>query len=234
MKLNDFFDCVYYINLNKRIDRKNKFWQLNKNILDIQRTIRISAFDASNQKNNTDFESIINARSAISLSYMQPFLHALKNNFNEILIFEDDAEPFFTEASLIHKYLVNANELNYEIMFLGGTVQSPLNRASPNLFNLKGNILATQAVCFNNRNSIFNQFNQFPSDFESMRNFLLLNNGCCMDTIIGEKLTQQRPSFITDKLLFGQYESFSDIEAQTTSYNKDMINRFSRFALNEI
>mgnify|MGYP001456544858 FL=1 len=55
-----------------------------------------------------------------------------------------------------------------------------------------------------------------------------------MDTIIGEKLTQQRPSFITDKLLFGQYESFSDIEAQTTSYNKDMINRFSRFALNEI
>ena len=55
-----------------------------------------------------------------------------------------------------------------------------------------------------------------------------------MDTIIGEKLTRQRPSFITDKLLFGQYESFSDIEAQTTSYNKDMINRFSKFALNEI
>jgi hypothetical protein len=233
MKLNDLFDCVYYINLNKRIDRKNKFWQLNKNILDIERTIRITAFDASNQKNNTDFTSIINARTAISLSYTQPFLHAVKNNFNQILIFEDDAEPFFTDASLINKYLTDANELNYEIMFLGGTVQSPLDRASANLFNLKGNILATQAVCFNNRNSIFNQFSQFPSSFENMRNFLLLNNGCCMDTIIGKKMTQQRTSFVTDKLLFGQYESFSDIEAETTSYNKDMINRFLKFANNQ-
>ena len=59
MKLNDFFDCVYYINLNKRVDRKNKFWELNKNILDIEKTIRIPAFDASNQKSNTDFASII-------------------------------------------------------------------------------------------------------------------------------------------------------------------------------
>ena len=234
MKLNDLFDCVYYINLDKRVDRKNKFWQLNKNILDAERTVRISAFDASNQKNNTDFISIINARTAISLSYMQPFLHASSNNFNEILIFEDDAEPFFTCPSILKEYLINANQLKYEIMFLGGTVQSPLDRASSKLFHLKGNILATQAVCFNNRNNIFHQFNQFPLDFESMRNFLLSNNGCCMDTIIGEKFTQQRSSFITDKLLFGQYESFSDIEAQTTCYNKDMINRFSKFALNEI
>ena len=232
MKLNDLFDCVYYINLSKRIDRKNKFWQLNKNIIDINRTIRISAFDGSNQKSNTDFASIINARTAISLSYIQPFLHALKNNFNEILIFEDDAEPFFADASLVNKYLLNANELNYEIMFLGGTIQSSLDRASQNLFYLKGNILATQAVCFNNRNRIFNQFNQFPRDFESMKNFLLSNKGCCMDTIIGEKLTRERTSFITNKLLFGQYESFSDIEAQITSYNKDMINRFTKFALN--
>lgn len=234
MKLNDFFDCVYYINLNKRVDRKNKFWELNKNILDIEKTIRIPAFDASNQKSNTDFASIINARTAISLSYMQPFLHASNNNYNEILIFEDDAEPFFTDPSTLKEYLINANQLKYEIMFLGGTVQSPLDRASPKLFHLKGNILATQAVCFNNRNNIFSQFNRFPLNFQNMRNFLLSNNGCCMDTIIGEKLTRQRPSFITDKLLFGQYESFSDIEAQTTSYNKDMINRFSKFALNEI
>jgi hypothetical protein len=55
-----------------------------------------------------------------------------------------------------------------------------------------------------------------------------------MDTIIGKKMTQQRTSFVTDKLLFGQYESFSDIEAETTSYNKDMINRFLKFANNQI
>lgn len=234
MKINDLVDCVYYINLDKRKDRREQFWKHNGIFLDKERTVRIPAFDASNKKNNTDFESIINARSAISLSYIHPFIHAQANGFNEILIFEDDAEPFFEDLNVFKSELNAAKESDYEILFLGGTVQSNLYRNDKNLLKLNGNILATQAVCFNNRNKIFDQFLNFPKDFPSMRKFLIANNGCCMDTIIGQKLTQIKKSFLTSKLLFGQYESFSDIEAKTISYNSDMCKRFKLFCNNDI
>lgn len=230
MKLNDLFDCVYYINLDYRKDRNDKFWQLNNKFLDENRTVRISAIDGRNTKHNTHFESIINARSAISASYIKPFLHALENNFNEILIFEDDAEPLNLEIQEIKDNLSSANQAGYEILFLGGTVQSKLNKTSSNLFELKGNILATQSVCYNNRNNLFNEFSAMPKDIDRMRAFLLKNGGYCMDTIIGSYFTKIKKSFLSSRLLFGQYESHSDIEAKTTKYNADMQSRFEKYS----
>ena len=111
MKLNSLFDCVYYINLDFRKDRNEKFWALNKKFLCREATIRISAHDASNsgQKNNQpDWQKIIIARAAHATSYSSVFKHALSKGFKNILVFEDDAEPFFSEVSTFLKIFNSA------------------------------------------------------------------------------------------------------------------------------
>ena len=230
MKINDLFDCVYYINLDARKDRDDKFWELHDGLLDKQTTKRISAFDARNFSCNTDYNGIVNARAGISVSYIKPFLDALDNNFKEILILEDDAEPFFESSSELSDAILSANSRAYDILFLGGSVQSNLTRECEDLFRLDGNILATQAVAYNNRNNFFERMLKFPKEHEEMVPFLSNNGGICMDTIIGQFLTKEFNSFLSSKLLYGQFESLSDIEVLVTAYNPDMKRRFEEFS----
>lgn len=229
MKINDIFDCVYYINLDARKDRNDKFWELHKNLLDKDSTKRISAFDARNTTCNTDYNGVVNARAAISVSYMKPFIDAVENNFNEILILEDDAEPFFNHPEELNESLESSNREKYDILFLGGSVQSRLNKRNSELFKLEGNILATQAVAYNNRNNLFGQMSRFPQEHQAMVSFLSQNGGICMDTIIGAHLTKKFNSFLPTKLLYGQFESHSDIEVLVTAYNEDMRRRFDKY-----
>ena len=70
MKINDSVDCVYYINLDARKDRDEKFWELNGELLDRSNTKRISAVDARNFSSNTDYHGVLNARGGISVSYI--------------------------------------------------------------------------------------------------------------------------------------------------------------------
>ena len=229
MKLNDLFDCVYYINLDHRTDRKETFWKLNGDLLDVDRTVRISAINGINKKHNRDYESIITARAAISTSYLQPFKHALQNNYNNIMIFEDDADPMFDSLKEFEIYKNEAEKNQYEILFLGGTVISKLNKFSENLYKLSGNILATQAVCYNNRNNIFQEFSRLPQNLKDMKTFLKSRNDTCLDTLIGKHVTKKRTSFLSNRILFGQYESHSDIEAKQTSYNSMMLSQFKKY-----
>ena len=229
MKLNDLFDCVYYINLDHRTDRKENFWKLNSHLLDAERTVRISGINGINKKHNRDYDSIITARAAYSVSYLKPFVDALKSNHNDILILEDDADPMFDSVDHFKRYKQEAEKNEYEIFFLGGTVISRLNKFSENLYKLSGNILATQSVCYNNRNNIFQELSNLPQNVEDMKKFLISRNDFCLDTLIGKHFTKTKNSFLPNKVLFGQYESHSDIEAQTTSYNNMMLSQFKKY-----
>jgi len=231
MVLNDLFDCVYYINLDCRQDRKQKFWELNLKYLDESRTKRISAVDARNTISVYDFYGLMGARAGISSSYILPFIDAAKNNYNKILIFEDDAEPLFSDISDVEKCIKDAEQSNYSILFLGGSVQNKLDKWSNNLYQLNGNILATQAVAYNNiSQNVFDSFLKFKDfSLEDMKRFLINNGGCCMDTIIGQHLTKKYFSYVSSPLLYGQHEDFSDINCKKESYTAEMLKRFNDF-----
>jgi hypothetical protein len=229
-KINDFFDCVYYINLDSREDRKDKFWSLNKEFLDEEKTVRIPAIDARNTTNCHDYYGIMKARTGISLSYLKPFRDAAKNKYNKILIFEDDAQPLFSNLSQFEKSIKDAEQNDYSIIFFGGSVQSKLLPHDDSLFKISGNILATQAVAYNNLSQgIFEEFLSFEDSFEWMIKFLISHGSVCMDTIIGEGMTKKYTTFLSNPLLFGQYSGHSDINAQEESYNSEMLERFEKF-----
>ena len=230
MKLNSFFDCVYYINLDFRKDRNEKFWDLNKKFLCKEATIRISALDASNlgQKNNQlDWQKIMIARAAHATSYSAVFKHALSKGFKNILVFEDDAEPFFSEISTFLKIFNSAFTNNYEMLFLGGTILSKLSKVNEFLYLINGNVLTTHAICFYNRNSIFEKIANIAPTFEiGIKN--ISKNNLATD-MVTSALSKFHKSFFPCEILYGQYESFSNIEGRKANYNDSMFENFKKF-----
>ena len=230
MKLNSLFDCVYYINLDFRKDRNEEFWALNKKFLCREATIRISAHDASNsgQKNNQlDWQKIIIARAAHATSYSSVFNHALSKGFKNILVFEDDAEPFFSEVSTFLKIFNNALTNNYEMLFLGGTILSKLSKVNEFLYLINGNVLTTHAICFYNSNNLFEKIASIAPTFEiGIKN--ISKNNLATDMFTAH-LSKIHKSFFPFEILYGQYESFSDIEGKKTNYNDAMLQKFKKF-----
>lgn len=229
MNINDLVDCVYYINLDDRVDRDKEFWDLNKSFLDKDKTQRISAYNAKNTASNTDYVNLMRARSAHMISYTAPFVKALEQGHNEILIFEDDAEPFFEDVSELELFISEANTNNYDVLFLGGTIQSKLNKESANLYRVLNNVFTTHAIVFNNRNGIFNKMADMHKPFDDIYH-AFSSSGAASDLILST-MTLEYTGYICSKLLYGQYESYSDIDAQSVSYNSDMLDRFNKFCL---
>ena len=230
MKLNSLFDGIYYINLDFRKDRNEKFWYLNKKFLCEERTIRISAYDASNpglKKNQLDWQKIIAARAAHATSYSSVFKNALSRGYKNILVFEDDAEPMYKEVSTFFKIFDSALTNNYEMLFLGGTIQSKLLKLNEYLYSINGNVLTTHAICFNNRNNLFEKIASIAPNFETaIKNISEKNIATDMLTAY---LSTIHKSFFPCDILYGQYESFSDTDGKKANYNNAMFQRFEKY-----
>jgi len=230
MKINDLFDAVYYINLDSRKDRMEKFWELNNKFLCEKSTIRISAFDASNsglKNNQLDWQKIMTSRAAHATSYSSVFNHALNNNNKNILVFEDDAEPMFDDLSIFLKTMKSALENDFEMLFLGGTIQSRIEKINAHLYLVNGNVLTTHAICFYDKNNLFKKIAGIAPTFkDGLTN--ISQNGIATD-IVTLNLSKVHKSFFPSRILYGQYESFSDIDGKNAAYNTDMMNRFEKY-----
>ena len=229
MKINDLFDAVYYINLDSRTDRDNEFWELNNGFLCRENTIRISAFDARNPNVSGGTLPLMRARAAHSVSYSKPFRHAINNNFKKILILEDDAEPMIEDSQVMYKLIKNCQKTEYDILFLGGTIQSELTKENEFLYKVTNNVLTTHAISFCDNNNLFKTIAPLGDNYESTFNYLTRQRGCSATDLLTSELTLKYRSFFPSQLVYGQYESFSDIDGKNASYNSDMINRFKKY-----
>lgn len=229
MKLNDLFDAVYYINLDSRTDRDEEFWELNNNFLCKERTIRISAFDARNTSVADGVLPLMRARAAHSVSYSKPFRHAIENNFKKILVLEDDAEPMIKDPEEMYSLIKNCQQTDYDILFLGGTVQSQLTKENEFLYKVKNNVLTTHAISFCDNNNLFKTIAPLGNNYEATFEYLTRQRNCFATDLLTSELTLKYRSFFPKSLIYGQYESFSDIDGKNASYNNDMINRFDKF-----
>jgi hypothetical protein len=229
MRINDLFEAVYYINLDSRTDRDNKFWQLNKEVLCPERTIRVSAFDARNTNVNNGATSLMKARAAHSVSYSKPFRHAIDNGFRKILILEDDAEPIIKCPKQIFKLISNCQKTDYDILFLGGTIQSKLTKENEFLYRVKNNVLTTHAICFNDNDNLFSKIAPLGDNYAETFNYLTRKRNFFATDLLTSELTLSHKSFFPKDIIYGQYESFSDIDGKNASYNSDIISRFEKY-----
>lgn len=141
MKIKDFISAGYYINLDYREDR-NRFMQNQLNELGLSDVVKrysaVKAFDKTEYIRD-DAEKMLAATRAAALSHKNLVQIAKDNNYENILILEDDALFYNCEEykgmDIIEKALDDLNAIpNWEIYFLGANLHDvELNLISPNL-----------------------------------------------------------------------------------------------------
>lgn len=233
MKINDLFDCVYFINLKEREDRLRDFWKYNEKFLDKEKTVRV---DACNAKNTCppkvingvlaagDLQTLMQARTAHAVSYSKPFIDALEKGYKKIFILEDDAEPLFQDIEAFFFYESQAEKLGYDMFYAGGQIESSPSPAGDYLYRINNNVLATQAISFRYNEQVFEKLaglNNFNETYEYFTTHTKWGD-YSTDGMIAEELTPVTRAFISNKILFGQYAGHSDIECRETNHSRLM------------
>lgn len=143
MKIQDFFDKAYYINLDKRTDRKKLFEQEMKSVGLDNFFERVSAEDGTHETED------VKRHAYCSLTYMKLFHKIYEAGYERVLIFEDDAEfvnhPTITGLQIMENALEQISTFpDWDLLYFGGH-PSRLNLVSPNL-SQTDTILGTHAI----------------------------------------------------------------------------------------
>jgi len=156
MKIKDFITAGYYINLDYRIDRNNHMINELKTH-DLQNVVKrysaVNAFDKT-EYIREDVEKMLAATKAAALSHKNLVQIAKDNNYDNILILEDDALFYnygeYKGLDIIERALDDLSKIpNWEIYFLGANLHDPeLDLVTPNLVKCKCAV-STQAYILN-------------------------------------------------------------------------------------
>lgn len=116
MNLNNYFDKIYLINLDRQPHRLGKIWFKLKSLnIDFH---RISAVDGALMDDvNLRVENKFVL--ACLLSHIKVIKHAKENSYNKILIFEDDV--MFCENFSILIQEINKIPLSWKLLYLGAS-----------------------------------------------------------------------------------------------------------------
>lgn len=198
----DYFDNIYYINLDRRTDRLEQCWEeFSKH--SISGVERISGVEHSNPA------------VGCHLSHAKIFADALESGYDRILIFEDDVE-FFPNA--VHNLQTALRELppNWEMFYLGANLDAyPAYEIYPHIARLTG-AYATHAYAV--RRPLFRKLYAINADEGTHHN----------DVTYANEIHPQHECYLAMPLIAGQRESYSDIQGITMSSNQVFLTRLQK------
>ena len=197
MKLNDVFDKIYCINLDRRFDRWEKAKkQFDKFGIEIE---RYSAIDGNIIQNET---KLLNGELGILQSNLKIIEKAKEKGYKNILIFEDDVElidDFDTKFEKCFKQVPK----DWKFLYLGGNHVGGLHPVNKNVYKMF-NSFAIHAIAIN-----FELFDEIIK---------LLNNPEHPVDVIYGFLHRYYPSYTFKPPLAWQSEGFSDIQNEHKNY----------------
>jgi GR25 family glycosyltransferase involved in LPS biosynthesis len=130
-ELNKFFDKIYCINLDRRVDRWEECKKLfNKYNLKVE---RFSAIDGS--KNNFGLGYPYNSELAGAISHTKVIEKGKNSNLKNILIFEDDVELIDNFNNLFSKYIINLPN-DWDGLLFGGNHAEGYQQISENFIKV--------------------------------------------------------------------------------------------------
>lgn len=133
--LNNFFDKIYCINLDKRPDRwtetQKEFTKAN-----IENVVRFSAIDGSMDVRTGALSS---GELGALKSHLEIIKDAQRNQLSNILIFEDDVEFSNTFQRDLNHYFGQL-PANWALLYLGGNHISPPSFVSENLLKIHNTV----------------------------------------------------------------------------------------------
>lgn len=141
VRLNEFFDLIYCINLDDRPDR----WRyVSDHFAKFGLKGKIERFSAIDVRNDTELQrheklllenySLL-AMCGCMLSHRKIVESAKQSGLKNILVFEDDVKILETNIADIHNSLSDLARLDWDIFYLGATYLWELKAVSSNLVN---------------------------------------------------------------------------------------------------
>ena len=205
--LNDIFDNVYCINLERRPDRWEQFKKLwDPMEVKIERFLGVDSenLNYADDSYRTDYHHNI-ASISCALSHIQVLERALYCKQKEILVLEDDAQPC---ADFLEKFKVAYNELpeNYNFCYIGGTNMTAPKNFSEHL-GIATSTKSTVAYCI-------------KTDFAPLliKNIKHNIDNFAVDEIY-ENMQSKNDFYVCSPRLMHQYESYSDIVKSNVYYH---------------
>jgi GR25 family glycosyltransferase involved in LPS biosynthesis len=133
MKLTDFFDKTYCINLERRKDRWDEcLLEFNKhNLTLIERFIAVDGTELPQVTSGF----VTPSRLALVLTNIKILEEAIEKNYNSVLIFEDDIE-FTDEINLISEYFKFLPK-DWDMLYFGGNHNTHIRIEPPVIINEK-------------------------------------------------------------------------------------------------
>lgn len=204
--LNNYFDKIYLINLDKRTDRLEK---CNEEFTKICSTFtRVSAIDGSTLglvlDNNNGAVRWNSGAYALVKTTINILQDAIDNNYQRILIFEDDIEftPLF---NIIFQDYIDTLPEKYDLAFFGIT-----HTGCPNMYNTHWDRIRSAFSChaYSVGKHILPTYKRLLENLDKPIDYYT-------NIIIGSRMN----SFATHKKLVYQINGYSDIEGDY--YNVD-------------
>ena len=204
--INEYFDKIYCINLDKRIDRwKNCEEQFNKFNISVQ---RISAIDGhpSHIKVNSPVFKTRAGLVGCGLSHIKIFEDAKKENFKQILILEDDI-MFIDNFNEKFSNIINQIPDNWDMIYLSGNNDAKRNiliKISDNIYKtnytLSTHSYAIKSYMYDILTNVINKWNR-P-----------------LDRSFAEEIHPIFNCYVIKPYLCWQKEGYSDIMKKYTDY----------------
>ena len=191
--LDTFFDKIYCINLDERSDR----WEDAKK--------ELKSLGLSNYKRFTAIKNEIGYLGCRD-SHIDVIKDAKKNNYEKILILEDDFVFVNKDKDLIYNILNQLSTIDWELFYFGATVhlyEGKLTKVSENL--VKTNFAyTTHSYAVNSK--------AFDYIIENAKNHDII------DVFYNDYIVKNDKSFISNPMICLQRESYSDIENKMSNY----------------
>lgn len=135
MKINEFFDKGYYINLDRRTDRRTYIETLLKELDLLNFCERFSAIDGE------EYESYIMRHHCFSQTFVNLFKQALELNIENIVVFEDDFAIYENGLKNIENSLtqIKNNNIDWDLIYFGGYIRGETaQKVDTNLIKISG------------------------------------------------------------------------------------------------
>lgn len=197
----DFFDEIYCINLDHRIDRWEK---AQKEFDSVGLLPKVQRFSAIQEKDG---------RLGVIKSNLAIVKLAKEKGLNNVLVFEDDVHFINNTVENLEKAISQIGRLDWWLFYLGANTHQPLElitKSKPNLLILK-NAFAVHAMAYRKPTYDF-----FIRKYEGLEKVEYQD---ILDVFLANYFQRKNLCLIVNPIIATQSASFSDIEKQNVSYD---------------
>lgn len=221
-KVNTLVDGVFYINLNKRHDRREQIdIELLDNNISAERLEGLETTDEQLQEYlnlhpefNEHDKSLSRSRIGCAKSHLTVIQHAKDRSYDSVLILEDDCKFIENPHEILDRSFADMNRHpNCDILFLGANILADIQPLSPNLGKMNGAYCAHAYIVFKRAYDYILSF-----EFDKYR---------AIDELYMNMSRDQRFNVYTVLPVVAiQRPSFSNIEDKDVDYSEVIVNSY--------